>query len=43
MKLTVKNLSDIKIKNNLKFWLNMANCEEVDQGKNWYKDAQNFT
>lgn len=43
MKLTVKNLSDIKIKNNLRHWLNMANREEIDQGKDWYMDAQNFT
>ena len=43
MKLTVKNLSDIKIKNNLKYWLKLATKNEIDQGKNWYMDAQNFT
>ena len=43
MKLSVTNLSDIKIKNNLKFWLKLATKNEIDQGKNWYMDAQNFT
>ena len=43
MKLSITNLSDIKIKNNLKYWLKLATKNEVDQGKNWYKDAQDFT
>ena len=43
MKLSIRNLSDIKIKNNLKYWLKLATKNEVDQGKNWYKDAQDFT
>jgi len=42
MKLSVINLSDTKIKNSLKYWYNLATLEEIDQGKNWYKDAQNF-
>lgn len=41
-KLSVTNYSDTKIKNRLKYWFDLATKEEIEQGKNWYKDAQDF-
>ena len=41
-KLTVTNYSDIKIKNRLKAWLDIATEEQIASGKNWYKEAQEF-
>lgn len=41
-KLTVINYSDTKIKNRLKYWLDLATNEEIKSGMKWYKDAQSF-
>jgi len=41
-KLTVTNYSDTKIKNRLESWLNLANESQIEDGKNWYKESQNF-
>ena len=43
MKLSVTQFSDTKIKNRLKYWLELATEEEIKDGKNWYKDAQDFS
>lgn len=43
MKLSVTQFSDTKIKNRLKYWFSLATKEEINQGKNWYKDAQDFS
>jgi len=42
MKLSVTNYSDTKIKNRLNDWFNLATEKEIKDGKNWYKDAQDF-
>ena len=41
-KLSITKFSDTKIKNRLTYWLNQATKEEIKDGKNWYKDAQDF-
>ena len=41
-KLSVTNYSDTKIKNRLNYWFNLATEEDINNGKNWYKDAQDF-
>lgn len=41
-KLSVVNFGDIKIKNRLEYWLNMATKNEIASGMEWYKDAQDF-
>lgn len=40
--LSVTKYSDTKIKNRLNYWFGLATKEEIEQGKNWYKDAQDF-
>ena len=42
-KLSVTNYSDTKIKNRLNYWFNQATEQEIKDGKNWYKDAQEFS
>lgn len=42
-KFTVTNYTDQKIKNRLEAWINLATEEQIEDGKNWYKDAQKFT
>lgn len=41
-KLSVTNYSDTKIKNRLNYWFDLATKDEIKQGKDWYKDAQDF-
>ena len=42
MKLSVTNYSDTKIKNRLNYWFSLATEQEIKDGKNWYKEAQDF-
>lgn len=42
-KLSVTNYSDTKIMNRLNYWFDKATSEEINDGKNWYKDAQDFS
>ena len=42
MKKSIINYSNTKIKNNLKRWFETAKEQDVLNGKNWYKEAQDF-
>ena len=42
MKLSITNYSDTKIKNRLNYWFDQATEQEIKDGKNWYKEAQDF-
>ena len=42
MKPTITKTTDRVIKNNLKMWFKLATKEEINQGLNWYKEAQSF-
>ena len=42
MKLSITNYSDTKIKNRLNYWFSLATEQEIKDGKNWYKEAQDF-
>lgn len=41
-KLSITKFSDTKIKNRLNYWFSLATEEDINNGKNWYKDAQDF-
>jgi hypothetical protein len=41
-KLSITKFSDTKIKNRLNYWFSLATQEDINNGKNWYKDAQDF-
>jgi len=43
MKKSIINYSNTKIKNNLKRWFETATEQDVLNGKNWYKEAQDFS
>jgi hypothetical protein len=43
MKKSIMNYSNTKIKNNLKRWFETAKEQDVLNGKNWYKEAQDFS
>ena len=43
MKLSITNYSDTKIKNRLNYWFSLATEQEIKDGKNWYKESQEFS